>query len=132
MDGLEEKLGSLLSDPTAMEKLRQLAGVSDPVPVDRVLAPPRAKEAGPAGDCGAEEVPCVDVVRARAVWLEVAASAGGSPTSLVARIDALVDPERVEDANMLRGWRERYDNEITVRTRKQWWRRLLKAKESAA
>ena len=26
MDGLEEKLGSLLSDPTAMEKLRQLAG----------------------------------------------------------------------------------------------------------
>ena len=26
MDGLEEKLGSLLSDPTAMEKLKQLAG----------------------------------------------------------------------------------------------------------
>ena len=26
MDGLEEKLGSLLSDPTAMDKLRQLAG----------------------------------------------------------------------------------------------------------
>ena len=60
------------------------------------------------------------------------ASAGGSPTSLVARIDALVDPERVEDANMLREWRERYENEITVRTRKRWWRRLLKAKVSAA
>ena len=60
------------------------------------------------------------------MWLEVAAGAGGSPTSLVARIDALVDLERVEDANMLREWRERYENEITVRTRKWWWRRLLK------
>ena len=126
------KYTTVMRYKAAAKKLRQLAGVSDPVPVDRVLAPPRAKEAGPAGDYGAEEVPCVDVVRARAVWLEVAASAGGSPTSLVARIDALVDPERVEDANMLRGWRERYENEITVRTRKRWWRRLLKAKESAA
>ena len=109
----------------AAKKLRQIAGLSDPVPVDRVLAPEgEAKEA--AGDCGAEDAPGVAVVRARAVWLEVAAGAGGSPTSLVARIDALVDPERVEDTNMLREWRERYENEITVRTRVKWWRRLLK------
>jgi len=104
----------------AAKKLRQIAGLSDPTPVDRVLAP------ASSGDYCAEDLPDVAVVRARAVWLEVAAGAGGSPTSLVARIDALVDPERVEDANMLREWRERYGNEITVRTRKKWWRRLLK------
>ena len=131
----------------AAKKLRQIVGISDPTPVDRVLAP----EGAAVGDYGADDVasaggkatgdgeggvkmhknearetPDVAVVRARAVWLEVAAGAGGSPTSLVARIDALVDPERVEDANMLREWRERYECEITVRTRKKWWRRLLK------
>jgi len=146
----------------AAKKLRQLAGLSDPVPVDRVLAQ-QAKEDAPFRDYGADEnisgkgdavgggeehakenvgkaketpdvkeIPDVAVVRARAVWLEVAASAGKSPTSLVARIDALVDPERVEDVNMLREWRERYESEITVRTRKRWWRRLLKIKASAA
>jgi hypothetical protein len=138
----------------AAKKLRQVVGLSDPTPVDRVLAPEPSGGGAPApgeragGDRGAEgraaggaeaaaggtaagggagpAAPDVAVVRARALWLEVAAGAGGSPTSLVARIDALVDPERVEDANMLREWRERYENEITVRTRRKWWRRLLK------
>ena len=131
----------------AAKKLRQIVGLSDPTPVDRVLAP-GGDARGAAGDYGAEEAaagggdggverakdganmagetPDVAVVRARALWLEVAAGAGGSPTSLVARIDALVDPEGVEDANMLREWRERYENEITARTRRKWWRRLLK------
>ena len=47
-------------------------------------------------------------------------------TALMARLDALTDPERVEDANMLAGWRERYANEITERTKRRWWRRMLK------
>ena len=33
--------------------------------------------------------------------------------------------ERVEDANMLAAWREKYANEITERTKKRWWRRLV-------
>jgi hypothetical protein len=33
----------------------------------------------------------------------------------------------VEDANMLAAWREKYANEITERTKKRWWRRLVKA-----
>ena len=107
------KYTTVMRYKAAAKKLRQLAGLSDPTPVDAVLVP------------AAKEAPDVAVVRARAVWLEVAASAGRSPTSLVARIDALVDPERVDDANMLREWRERYENEITVRTRKRWWRRLV-------
>jgi len=32
----------------------------------------------------------------------------------------------VEDANMLAGWRERYTNDITERTKMRWWRRMLK------
>ena len=149
----------------AAKKLRQIVGLSDPTPIDRVLTPGKegvGTEAGveaktdtkklkalPARDHGAEEtmasggdtictgpenvgahgsktrtVPDIKVVRARAVWLEIAAGAGASPTSLVARIDALVDPKKVEDANLLREWRERYENEITVRTRHRWWWRL--------
>jgi len=42
------------------------------------------------------------------------------------RLDALTDPERVEDANMLAAWREKYANEITERTKRRWWRRLAK------
>ena len=37
------------------------------------------------------------------------------------------DAERVEEANMLAAWREKYANEITERTKKRWWRRLVKA-----
>jgi hypothetical protein len=36
------------------------------------------------------------------------------------------DPELVEAANMLAEWREKYQNEITVRTKKRWWRRMFK------
>ena len=50
----------------------------------------------------------------------------------MARLDALTDPERVEDANMLASWRERYANEITERTKKRCWRRMLeKVRERA-
>lgn len=126
----------------AAKKLRQIVGLSDPMPVDTILvaAAEQPSEKGsnpPERDYGADEIarggagsgngaPSVDIVRARAVWLEVAAAAGESPTSLIARIDALVDPEMVEDANMLREWREKYENEITVRTRARWWKKLIK------
>jgi len=40
------------------------------------------------------------------------------------RLGELTDPERVEDANMLAGWRERYKRKITVRTKSVWERRL--------
>jgi len=58
------------------------------------------------------EVPDLVVVRARAVWLEVVKGVRGSPTALMERLDALTDPERVEDANMLAEWRAKYENEI--------------------
>ena len=72
------------------------------------------------------EVPDVAVVRARAVWLEVVAGVRGSATALMERLDALTDPERVEEANMLAGWRAKYENEITERMKSRWWRRMAR------
>ena len=77
-------------------------------------------------------VPELAIVRARALWGEIVGGIGQSSTALMARIDALTDPERVEDANMLAAWREKYANEITERTKKRWWRRLLKAAREMA
>ena len=86
------------------------------------------REKGHAKGRGEDEaVPELAVVRARAIWLEVVDGIGLSATALMARLDALTDPERVEDANMLAAWREKYANEITERTKKRWWRRLVKA-----
>jgi len=99
----------------AARKVKQISGMSDPTPVDAIL---------PAGGA-AGDVPVVEVVRARAIWEEVSGGASRSTTSLLARIDALVDPLRIDDANMLASWRERYENEITERTKKRWWLRRL-------
>ncbi len=72
------------------------------------------------------EVPDLEVVRARAVWLEVVAGVRGSPTALMERLDTLTDLERVEEANMLAGWRAKYENEITARMKSRWWRRMAR------
>ncbi len=47
MDGLEEKLGSFLSDPAAMEKLKQLAGALSGSMPDLGGAPPPESPGGP-------------------------------------------------------------------------------------
>ena len=116
----------------AAKKFRQIAGLVDPTPVSAAVPEPgrdggkldgRARK---AADGAKWQTPEAEVVRAAAIWREVSDSAGKSATALIARIDALVDPEAVEDANMLREWRERYEREITVRTKSRWWRRLMK------
>ncbi len=142
------------------KKLRQVVGLSDPVPAEAVLAEPMPAE--PSRDrgeverdygayeiswCGQghsvdararqkmrkgtrAEVPDLAVVRARAVWLEVMAGARGSATALMERLDALTDPERVEDANMLAAWRAKYENEITERMKSRWWRRMERKRDA--
>jgi hypothetical protein len=74
-------------------------------------------------------VPDLAVVRARAVWLEVAAGTRDSATALMERLDALTDPERVEDANMLATWRAKYENEITERMKSRWWRKMARKRD---
>ena len=110
----------------AAKKLKQVVELADPTPADVVL-PSGAEEQKGKRDYGADEIPELAIVRARAVWGEVVGGIGRSATALMARLDALTDPGRVEDANMLAAWREKYANEITERTKKRWWRRLLRA-----
>ena len=110
----------------AAKKLKQVVEFADPTPADVVL-PRGAEERKGKRDYGADEIPELAIVRARAVWGEVVGGIGRSATALMARLDALTDPGRVEDANMLVAWREKYANEITERTKKRWWRRLLRA-----
>ncbi len=122
------------------KKLRQVVGLADPVPAEAVLAGPPSHAGDEKRDYGEYEISCSGlarhkdgqrrskaakgarataqdpaVARARAVWLEVVAGVRGSPTALMARLDALTDPERVEDTNMLADLRAKYENEITVR-----------------
>ncbi len=141
-----EKYTTAMRYKAAAKKLKQVAELADPTPADVVLPPADAEREGSIKrDCGADEtsqesgdsgrsgggvqekmaVPALSVVRARAIWLEVVEGIGPSAAALMARLDALTDPERVEDANMLAAWREKYENEITERTKKRWWRRML-------
>ena len=69
-------------------------------------------------------VPDVGIVRAMAIWREVIGGIADNPTALVRRIDELVDPDRIDDANMLAAWKAKYANAITLRTKSRWWRRL--------
>lgn len=55
--------------------------------------------------------------RARAIWMEIVTNIGPKVTSLIRRIDELTDPSRIEDQNMLSIWKEKYRNEIMVRTK---------------
>ena len=70
------------------------------------------------------ETPPVEVVRARAIYLEAMEGIPDVAARVMARIDALCDPERTDDAATLRSWREKYCNAITVRRKNSWWRRL--------
>ncbi len=103
------------------KKLRQVTGLADPVPAAAVLAEP-------ARACGRQE-PDLEVARARAVWLEVVDGVRGSTTALMERLDVLTNPEMVEEAHMLAGWKAKYENEITVRTKCRWWKRMARKRE---
>ena len=99
------------------KKLRQVVGLADPVPADAVLAEPQTEE------------PELAVVRARAIWLEVVKGVRGSSTALIERLDALTDPERVDESTMLAEWRAKYENEITVSMKSRWWRRMARKRD---
>ncbi|MBR4893966.1 MAG: hypothetical protein IKZ36_02065 [Kiritimatiellae bacterium] len=69
----------------------------------------------------------VVLLRARALYLEVMRPVGeGSRKQMVLlnRLWSLTDPEKVEDANMLARWREKYKDKIMVRTKSMWLARL--------
>ena len=135
---MAEHYTSVMRYKAAAKKLRQIVGLSDPTPVVAVLG-----EEGASCDYGAEKSNRVDagtvetvehspplaVVRARAIYLEAMDGVPDVAARVMARIDELCDPERTDEAAMLRGWREKCENEITMRRKSAWWRRLRGRRE---
>ena len=81
------------------------------------------KEAVDNGET-ADASPPVEVVRARAIYLEAMDGIPDVTARVMARIDQLCDPEQIDEARLLRGWREKYEKAITVRRKISWWQRL--------
>ena len=66
------------------------------------------------------------ILRARGVYLEAMAGVPDVVTRVLERIDALLDPKRVEETNMLASWRARYARAVTRRTAARWRDRLFR------
>ena len=66
------------------------------------------------------------ILRARGVYLEAMAGVPDVVTRVQERIDALLDPRRVEEATMLASWRARYARAVTGRTAARWRDRLFR------
>ncbi len=66
------------------------------------------------------------ILRARGVYLEAMAGVPDVVTRVLERIDALLDPKRVEETNMLASWRARYARAVTKRTAGRWRDRLFR------
>ena len=95
MDGLEEKLGSLLSDPAAMEKLRTLAGALSGSMPDPGPGFPPGQVSGPEG----ARSPFVGGEGKLAELLGKVMGAYGAPSEaarLVAALGPWLQPERRE------------------------------------
>ena len=66
------------------------------------------------------------ILRARGVYLEAMEGVPDVVTRVQERIDALLDPRRVEEATMLASWRARYARAVTGRTAARWRDRLFR------
>ena len=127
------KYKTVMAYKAAAKRMRQVLDIRDPLPLSAALP-----HGGANSDYGADEIygrrrkeMCeideLEALRARAVCVEVMAGVGEGrrlTAALMRRLGELTDPERVEDANMLAGWRESYKRKITVRTKSLWGRRL--------
>ncbi len=92
MDGLEEKLGSLLSDPSAMERIKQLAGaLAGGMPGSGAAAPPPG-QTDPGGLFGGSEGRLTELLgRVMGAY-----SAPSEAARLVAALGPFLRPERRE------------------------------------
>ncbi len=128
---------TVMRHKAAAQKLRQIAELRDPTPASAIVAPPVECDdtdnarlrcgRNPIGNepSGAESHGNVElastsdrIAHAQAIWQEVVAGIGNSPTALMTRIDALLSPlQAAEDGEMLMEWKRRYINEITARTK---------------
>ena len=79
------KYKTVMAYKAAARKLKQMTGLRDPVPAARLVETPAVDDA-------------VEVVRAREVYAEVMRETPRNRTAYLDRIDALVNPERVGEA----------------------------------
>ena len=136
----------------AAKKLRQVVELPDPIPVAAVLdgagAPEEMEPKEEKRDYDAEKsqrhegvvealgggsTPAkreaereMMILRARGVYLEAMEGVPDVVTRVLERIDALLDPRRVEEATMLASWRARYARAVTGRTAARWRDRLFR------
>ena len=132
----------------AAKKLRQVVELPDPIPVAAVLdgagTPEGTEPKEGTRDYGAEKSQGSDagearsapgksgieretaILRARGVYLEAMEGVPDVVTRVLERIDALLDPGRVEEATMLASWRARYARAVTGRTAARWRDRLFR------
>lgn len=144
------KYTTVMAYKAAAKRMRQIVGLRDPIPLSAALPPDVRKSAGKrdSNDCGACvtargaakdgtsnesryerlcEADEVDVLRARAVYMEVVKPVGNGQrrgTALMRRLESLTNPERIEEANMLQSWKNEYKYKITVRTKDRWGKNL--------
>jgi len=139
------KYKTVMAYKAAAKRMRQVLDIRDPLPLSAALPQEAARQDHVADEInsgrGADgrkavegaarvamcETDELEALRAGAVCAEVMAEVGSGrrkAAALVRRLAELTDPERVEDANMLASWRERYRLKITLRTKSIWERRL--------
>ena len=144
------KYKTVMAYKAAAKRMRQVLDIRDPLPLSAALG--ETLDHGTdeihgraSGELGAgkgepgivegdvaqgtrmvmDEADELEALRARAVCAEVLAAIGeghGMTAALIRRLGELTDPERVEDANMLASWKERYRRKISVRTKSAWAR----------
>ena len=130
------KYKTVMAYKAAAKRMRQVLDIRDPLPLSAALGGTLDHGAdeihgraggGPGTGMAMGEADELEALRARAVCAEVLAGIGeghGMTTALIRRLGELTGPERVEDANMLAGWKEKYRRKITARTKSAWGRRL--------
>ena len=144
------KYKTVMAYKAAAKRMRQVLDIRDPLPLAAVLPEEGSTQdhgadeiqgrgngergmmsgegdVAQGGRMALDEADGLEALRARAVCAEVLAGIGeghGMTAALLRRLGELTDPERVEDANMLADWREKYRRKITVRTKSAWGRRL--------
>ncbi len=119
------KYTTIMRYKAAAKKLKQLTELQDPQPAEAVLVGEDSPDGNKNVSDSKSRVPDEKVLRAIAIYRELAEGVRGA-TQMMERIDAFLDPARVEEATTLAVWRERYKNEITVRNKSKWWRRFMK------
>lgn len=122
------KYKTVMRYKAAAKKLRQMAGLKDPIPTSSMLEIPNTPKTTADDDIKGyhDDYRTVEVLRARAVYLEAMEGIPDNITQTILRINELLDPNRIDDTTLLSRWRQRYENEISMRTKSKWARRLFR------